>query len=266
MKGFLRLATERPLLFAFVVTAILYLLMVGAYVLGGVMSGSAYGEQVGQAIGRLIATACLAIVLQRFGWLAAAGFTRLGGARAWLPVLLPIVYGIAANLYAYFGDFRFDVSDPALALLVTLNAMTVGLVEETAYRSLVLYAFVRRWGGSRRGILASVLLSALIFGASHMIWAVMGKEVPLAALQSLGAFLSGIAYAGLVLYGGSVWPAVVWHGLANATVWVKILDQPEFTETVSTGLLDALLSIPLVLYALVMLWRVRSVATVPEAQ
>jgi membrane protease YdiL (CAAX protease family) len=267
MKGFLRLATERPVVFALVVTGVLYLLMTGSYILGAAASGDVYGEQIGQALGRLMATGCLAFVLWRFGWLAASGLTRFGGARAWLPALLPIVYGIAANLYAYFRDFRFDVSDPALAALVTLNAMSVGLVEETAYRGLVLHAFVRRWGGSRRGILASALLSSLIFGASHMIWAAMGKDVSLAALQSLGAFLSGIVYAALVLYGESIWPAVVFHGLANAVAWVKILGLPDFAETVPAGLLDALLSIPLVIFALIVLWRcrARSAATVPEA-
>ena len=131
--------------------------------------------------------------------------------------------------------------------------MTVGLVEETAYRGLVLHAFVRRWGSSRRGVLAGALLSSLIFGASHMIWAATGKPVHLAALQSLGAFLSGIVYAAFVLHDGSIWPAVVFHGLANATGWVMILDRPDFTETVSSGLLDALLSIPLVAYGFVLL-------------
>ena len=97
------------MVFCLVLTAVLFLLMAGAYVLGAVMSGSIYGEQIGQALGMLIATACLAFVLWRFGWLETSGFARLGGGRAWLLALLPIAYGVAANLYAYSGGNAIPV-------------------------------------------------------------------------------------------------------------------------------------------------------------
>jgi membrane protease YdiL (CAAX protease family) len=253
MRKQLSLAENRPVAFALVVTVVLFALMTGAYVLGAVLSGAPYGDQIGQTLGMLVATACLAFVLWRFGWLTTSGLAGLGSGRAWLAVLVPIVYGIAATLYAYSGGRGFSISDPALALLVALNAMASGMVEEVAYRGLVLHAFVRRWRDSRRGVLVGVMVSSLIFGASHMVWAAMGKPLHLAALQSLTACLSGIVYAALTLYSGSIWPAIVFHGLANAAVWVMILDRPDFAETVSMGLLDTLLSISLVVYGFVLL-------------
>ena len=88
-------------------------------------------------------------------------------------------------IYAYFADFRFDLSKPKLAGIVAANQMTIGLFEETAYRGLVMYAFVRMWGDSTWGLVGSVLLSALFFGASHLVWVVFGKPPLQTMLMSL---------------------------------------------------------------------------------
>ena len=122
MKRVLELAEKRPVIFALFVTVVLYVGMTGAYVLGGILSGAPYGDLISQAVGKVIATACLALVLWRFGWQQTSGLTRLGGGRAWLLALLPIAYGVAATAYAFFGHLRFSISDPVLALIVARNA------------------------------------------------------------------------------------------------------------------------------------------------
>ena len=91
MRKTLGLAEKCPGVFALIVTIVLYLLMTGANALGAAMSGDTYSERVGQTLGMLIATACLAFVLWRLGWLETSGFARLGGGQAWLAVPLPIV-------------------------------------------------------------------------------------------------------------------------------------------------------------------------------
>ena len=119
-----------------------------------------------------------------------------------------------------------------------------------------MYAMIGRWGNTKRGIIKSVLLSSAIFGGLHMIWIATGKPALPTLLQSLGAFLGGIAYGAVVLYGRSIWPAVLWHALLNAAVNVQVIGDASYAETPSMGVLYVLFNLPVVVYGLILLHKV----------
>lgn len=265
MEGFLRLTTNLPIVFGLLITFAVFLLSIVSFMLGMALPAGIYKPHIGQILGRLTSTLIFVFILSRFGWLTAAGFTRFAGWQSWLPVLLLLVYAMVAAIHAYFGDFRFDLSKPKLAGVVALNSMTIGLFEETAYRGAVMYAFVRIWGDSSWGLVGSVLLSAVFFGASHLVWVVFGKPLLQTTLMSLSAFAAGIYYGAFVLASGSIWPAIVFHGLVNAVVNVKLIDKPEYKETVSSGVRMVLLDLPIVIYAVYLLWKMPPLAIIPNA-
>jgi membrane protease YdiL (CAAX protease family) len=265
MEWFQQLATHLPIVFGLMITMALFLFSIASFILGSVMPGGVYGPHIGQILGRLISTLIFVFILWRFGWLTAAGFARSGRWQSWLPILLLMVYTAVAAIYAYAGDFRFDFSKPKLVGVVTLSMMIIGLVEETAYRGVVMYSFVRLWGDSRWGIVGSVLLSALFFGASHIIWVAFGKPAIQSTLMSLSAFQAGIYYGAFVLTSGSIWPTVVFHGLVGAAVNVKLIGKPEYKETVSAGVRMVLLNLPVVIYAVYLLWKVPLLVVIPNA-
>ena len=264
MEGFLQLATNLPIVFGLLITIAVFLFSIASFMLGMALPAGIYKPHIGQILGRLTSTLIFVFILSRFGWLTAAGFTRSARWQSWLPILLLLVYSMAAAIHAYFGDFRFDLSKPKLAGMVALNQMTIGLVEETAYRGVVMYAFVRLWGDSNWGLVGSVLLSALFFGASHMVWVAFGKPAIQTTLMSLSAFEAGIYYGAFVLASGSIWPAVVFHGLVNAVVNVKLIDKPEYKETVSSGVRMVLLNLPIVIYAVYLLGKMPPLAIIPN--
>ena len=265
MEGFQQLATHLPIVFGLIITLAFFLLSIASFMLGMAIPAGIYKPHIGEMLGRLTSTLIFVFILWRFGWLTAAGFTRSGGWQSWLPILMLLAYLVVAVIHAYFGDFRFDLSKPKLAGMVALNQMAIGLVEETAYRGVVMYAFVRLWGDSSWGLVGSVLLSALFFGASHMVWVAFGKPAIQSTLMSLSAFEAGIYYGAFVLASGSIWPAVVFHGLVNAVVNVKLIDKPEYKETVSSGVRMVLLNLPIVIYAVYLLWKMPPFATTPNA-
>jgi membrane protease YdiL (CAAX protease family) len=264
MEWFLQLATNLPIAFALLITFAVLLLSIAAFMLGMALPTGIYRPHIGQILGGLTSTLIFVFILLRFGWLTAAGFTWFAGGRSWLPILLLLVYAMIAAIYAYFGDFRFDLSRPKLAGVVAVNQMTVGLVEETAFRGLVMYAFVRIWGDSNWGLVGSVLLSAVFFGAAHLVWLVFGNPPLQTVLKSLSAFEGGICYGTFVLASGSIWPAVVFHGLLNAVVSLKLIDKPEYKETVSSGIRMVLLNLPIVIYAMYLLWKMPPLAVIPS--
>src|SRR5690606_27356232 len=120
-----------------------------------------------------------------------AGFTRPGGRNTWLGLLLPLAYAAAVSTYAATGNFAFSVSDPVLAALAALFLMAHAFLEAVAFRGMILYAFVSRSGSTNRGLVQSVLVSSLFFGAMHMIY-LAGEPLPVVLLRVVFASLFGI--------------------------------------------------------------------------
>lgn len=265
MERFKQFATHHPVIFGLMFALILILLHIVSIILGIIIPGEAYGKNIGEAVGRLAATFLLLLIIWRLGWLKDAGFTRFGGWQSWLLILIPLIYEIIVSLYLFFGDFIFDLSDPPLVSLVTFNQITVGLVEETVFRGIILYSLIRLWGDSKVGIFKCALISALIFGASHMVWIITGRAVTLALLRALSTFLSGIYYAAFLLRGRSIWPLVVFHGVLNAVANVKVLGIAGFEETITSNVLWILLILPIVIFGIYLLWRVPPRRVIPDA-
>ena len=185
--------------------------------------------------------------------------------RPWRLALPAIVYSLVAGQVALFGVLGFDVPDPAHAASVALNMIVDGGLQEIAFRGVLLCGPVRVWGGSRRGIAASVLLSAALFGGLHILnVAGRGKALPVTLLQIADTLLSGITYAALVLYGGSIWPVVLWHGLLNAAASARAVGVPGFEETTAMWVRAILYSLPLTLYGLVLFRRLPPRPVVPD--
>ena len=83
-------------------------------------------------------------------------------------------------------------------------------------------------------------------------------------LQIAETLMSGVTYAALVLYGKSIWPVVLWHGLLNATASARAIGIPDFEETVSMWVLTVLCNLPLLIYGVYLLRRLRPRPVVPD--
>ena len=125
-------------------------------------------DSVPQSIGALCGTLAVLLILWQFGWLKSSGIGSIGTIKVWLIAFLMFAYLIAAYSYAFFGDLSFDVgslftSDSARSILS--RQILVGIVEEILFRGVVLYALVRVWGDTKRGLFFAVMLSAPYSGA-----------------------------------------------------------------------------------------------------
>ena len=258
MKNF---ALRNPILYSILVTIIFFLLMTCSYVIGELLDDISNGKQLGQLIGKITISVLLVYIIWRFGWLRGSGVGRIGNLKAWLIILIPGIFAILSTTYAYTGTIKVPVFMSAESILISTNMLSGGLVEELVFRGLIFYCFLIAWASKKRGLLKSGLISAIIFGSSHLIWVLLGKDLNLALLQSLGAFGSGVFYAATVIQTRSIWPAVIIHGLTNALVYISISDMPNYYETVNNGITDVLLGIPLIIYGLFVLMKFSNKAT-----
>jgi hypothetical protein len=243
-----QLATDRPVLFSCLVVVVFILFVIVAGVLAYGAGGGVSSELLAAAV-KLVGAFVLVAVVRRLGWLRATGIGRLGGTRAWLIAVPAIVYSIIVSQLAFFGSV-LPVGTAIVAQAGTaLNMLVDGGLQELAFRGVILYALVRVWGGSRRGLIASVIVSSALFGGAHILNVlVRGRALPVVLLQIAETILSGITYAALVLYGGTIWPVVLWHGLLNAAVSATAVGIPGFEETASMWAWSLLANLPLVAY------------------
>ncbi len=144
----------------------------------------------------------------------------------WLIAMLGLVNFTVASLYAFFGKVGFNFSNlfclPA-SWMVALRQIPVALNEEMMFRGLILYILARVWVSSKWGLIRSVVLTSLIFAILHLIQ--VSQEVTLTSLLLLvlETLIISVWWSVLVLWSGSIWPAVMLHFVVNTVVAVQSL-------------------------------------------
>jgi membrane protease YdiL (CAAX protease family) len=228
MKSFKKFATQRPYLFMLVIFPLIpYLLFVIQYGIAMVSGFTTLGPGSFQDSTKVLSIITYLLILWQFGWLRPAGFRSLGRWHVWLIMIGVSIFELALTIYVLNGHFAWRnlivFADPPAYLLV-------GLFEEIAFRGLILYALLRSWGDKRFRMLKSVLVSSLLFGLVHLATVMTGNTLPGAIFQILSTTISGILYAALVLYGRSIWPAVIGHFLVDAIGYGNLTYVTDYTQ------------------------------------
>ena len=150
-------------------------------------------------LGLLISTAALVVWLVIKGKHATVGLqkARPYSLRKRLPFLLlflPVVYNLVSG-------------NGSLPGWLTICTVCLGaILEEVVFRGVILH-FLRRWGN-----IFAILVSAILFALAHML-----NQGGIDPYQIIFAFAAGLAFAGLTLCNGSLFPAMEIHLLINLT-------------------------------------------------
>lgn len=241
---------RHPFIFIGLVVVALIVGSVASFAGGMALQGDRAGEALGEFLARVLVSGLFLLLILRLHWLALIGFTKKGRLRSWMLVLAALVYSVFSGSYSLFGDFDISFQPPVLSGLITLKSLSIGLLEETVFRGIILFTLIDHWGRSLRALTKSVILSSLLFGSVHLLNIAAGKPLVDTAMQVLNSSLAGIFYAALVLWVGSIWPAIFFHGMVNAFPNIRILTIQNFQETLAGTLILALLQIPLLILGL----------------
>lgn len=96
-------------------------------------------------------------------------------------------------------------------LTLTFVSFIVAGLREELWRSASLSALRRlwpRWFGGHRGSYAAMALTSLLFGIGHL---------PMGWIAVGGTTFLGMALGSIMVFHRSIWPAVIAHGMFNAT-------------------------------------------------
>ncbi len=207
------------------------------------------------------------LLLARFGWLNTAGFTPFRQWRAlWLgwPLVLFALINIESGIV-------IDTSRPGLIALHLLTALSTGWIEEILFRGTVLTALLQRWGQRRKGIYLAVLVSSILFGATHLLNFVQGRKPLLdTATQITFAVFFGVIFGACFLRNRTIWPMMLLHAAVD---WAGTLDEIAVggglhatvqPMTPGNALVSILITLPLCLYGLYILRKVEPASSIRE--
>jgi len=264
MKKFQAFATRHPIVFGSIVIVLFALLSTLVWPITQIYPFPE-GYEMGIALSKLVITACFMILLWRFGWLKAAGFTSLGSKPIWLVAIVMMVYNAIFAVYAFTGSFKIALPGIDLTMAVAFFTFTTSLLEETMYRGLVLTAIIRAWGGTHKGLFAAAIVSGLFWASLHL-FNLGINPFPVVALQVLGMAIPGFVYAAIVLSGRSIWPVIIFHWAVNLTVSLQTVQNPGFEEMQSTWLIFNLVVLPMVIAGIYLLRKVPLASTANDEE
>jgi membrane protease YdiL (CAAX protease family) len=159
-----------------------------------------------------LALAVLAIVLltalrawRKVGFRAP---TRLRDLRLyWLP-LFPVLPAVPAAIIG------ISAMRPGDIIYFLVLACLIGFVEEVFFRGVMLQAL------APTGLWKAAILSAVVFGAMHLLNLLFGADLAATLLQSAYAAALGFGFAAVTLRTGILWPLIVIHALIDFTGFV----------------------------------------------
>ena len=176
--------------------------MFGAQILGGGEEIS-LDELVRQGVGWqfVAAIAILLAAIAIFRW-RDIGFVRPHSLFRvmWFPCIYLLLFGA--------GIVYLGLPPLVTTLLVFLNTMMVGFSEEVMFRGVLFRASIERMS-----VWPAILLNMMLFGGVHAFNGFITGEFGAAIQQSFAAGMSGLVFIAIMLRTGSIWPAIIYHGL-----------------------------------------------------
>ena len=114
----------------------------------------------------------------------------------------------------------------AVSLLMMVNTSVAGYVEEIIFRG-----FLFR-GMAKDGLRSAIIVSAVTFGAGHIVNLANTADTLGVLLQVCYAIVIGFLYTVIVYKGGSLWPCIASHMFVNGSN-VFAPEQGPFTDLVT---------------------------------
>lgn len=247
MNTFNRLTLKYPI----TSTMLLILLSIVFSQIGAVLLDNAF-EQVSRetfAMYTRYGTAMLTIwLLFKLGALRSAGISApvsQWGHRWYLAVLPVMLVGCMNFSGVQWQALQFAWQEVVFWLFANL---ATGVFEETMMRAMALFLLYRAWQHQQNGLFRAAWGQAVIFGVIHLVNLVNGVSVDVFA-QVVYATVIGFAFAGIVVYTGSIWPAAVAHGFINAVANINQSFVPDYVSDGTPVIYYALFTLVIVVIA-----------------
>lgn len=124
-------------------------------------------------------------------------------------------YVFVAQIYVKSMGGEGELQSFGWIFVFALTMFLVGLNEELVMRGAVLHLFLDKFQKTKAGVVLSIVLSSVIFGAAHLFNIVSGVSVMSAVSQAAQATLLGILFAAIYLRCGNLWITIIAHAVMD---------------------------------------------------
>ena len=214
-------------------------------------------DYVLSSVNSLVAFVVLIIIAKKFGLFDDIPWNVKGvfkGLLLGIPVLLFCLVqlsGILESTYDY--SIVINVFGVVAALIY---CVAIALWEEFLCRGVILTNMLKKCGNAKNGIIKSVILSAFIFGAAHVITG-FGGDWTNTTIQIVYASFMGLLFGVIYIKTKSLASTIVLHFILNLTAYTMPYVMPNFQ---SMNPLTFILSI----FAFVCLWVIETYVLIDD--
>ena len=214
-------------------------------------------DYVLSSVNNLVAFVVLIIIAKKIGLFDDIPWNVKGvfkGLLLGIPVLLFCLVQLSGILEAtYDYSIVINVFGVVAALIY---CVAIALWEEFLCRGVILTNMLKKWGNSKNGIIKSVILSAFIFGAAHVITG-FGGDWTNTTIQIVYASFMGLLFGVIYIETKSLASTIVLHFILNLTAYTMPYVMPNFQ---SMNPLTFILSI----FAFVCLWVIETYVLIDD--
>lgn len=214
-------------------------------------------DYVLSSVNNLVAFVVLIIIAKKIGLFDDIPWNVKGvfkGLLLGIPVLLFCLVQLSGILEAtYDYSIVINVFGVVAALIY---CVAIALWEEFLCRGVILTNMLKKWGNSKNGIIKSVILSAFIFGAAHVITG-FGGDWTNTTIQIVYASFMGLLFGVIYIKTKSLASTIVLHFILNLTAYTMPYVMPNFQSMIP---LTFILSI----FAFVCLWVIETYVLIDD--
>lgn len=153
-------------------------------------------------LGIALQTVALVAVLSALGWWRTVGYNHPREWRdlrlLWLPAVVILIPPLILGANSIDGG---------TLMVLLLGYLLTGITEEGIFRGLILH--VLEPTGARR----AAVISAVLFGAMHLVNLLIRANPAIVLAQCVGAFCDGVGFAALRIRTNTLWPLIGLHML-----------------------------------------------------
>ncbi len=171
-----------------------------------------------------------------------------------MPILVISIFLLISNSIGLIGS-KVDFLD---LFSLILYVIFIGLFEEIFFRGIILEEFLSDYHNSKKEVLFSIILSALIFGSLHITNMLAGQDLLTTSMQVIQTTSIGVLFGAVYYLTRNIWALAFIHGFYDFSVLLGMVNDIKdcgfvlgvpFSITLSSLIASLMLSLIYLIYS-----------------
>jgi len=157
---------------------------------------------------------------------------------------------------------ELDISEMNFYNLISLFLYTfaIGFFEEVFYRGIILKELTNNYNNTRKQVIISIVISAIVFGCAHITNLFVGQDLLTTISQVIQTFGIGIMLGSIYYMTDNIWSVIFLHGFYDFAAMlsdVNLIKDCTYASNVPVSVAIQSLVISIILSTIYILWSIK---------